>query len=75
MVEDKMLGSTTCRLTQFTDHKDDYVLVLGGPSVEQKDNQTGQNSMGFMRKLFHQNVKNRTGITVKKVLSFFNVFT
>ena len=70
-----MLGSTTYRLTQFIDHKDDYVLVLGGPSVEEKDNQTGQNSMGFMRKLFHQNVKNRAGITVKKVFNFFNVFT
>lgn len=70
-----MLGFTTCRLTQFTDHKEDYVLVLGEPSVEEKDNQTGQNSMGFVRKLFHQNVKNRTGITVKKVFNFFNVFT
>lgn len=70
-----MLGSTTYRLTQFIDHKDDYVLVLGGPSVEEKDNQTGQNSMGFMRKLFHQNIKNRAGITVKKVFNFFNVFT
>lgn len=65
-----MLGSTTCRLTQITDHKDDYVLVLSGPSVEEKDNQTGQSSMGFMRKLFHHNVKKRTGITVKKVFNF-----
>lgn len=65
-----MLGSTTSRLTQIADHKDDVVLVLGGPSVEEKDNQTGQNSMGFMRKLFHRNVKNRAGITLKKVFNF-----
>lgn len=65
-----MLGSITSRLTQIADHKDDVVLVLGGPSVEEKDNQTGQNSMGFMRKLFHRNVKNRAGITLKKVFNF-----
>ena len=65
-----MLGSTTCRLIQMADHKDDFVLVLGGPSVEEKDNQTGQNSMGFMRKLFHRNVKNRVGIAMKKVFNF-----
>lgn len=41
------------------------MTVLGGPSVDEKDNQVRQSIRGLMRKLFQNNVINRTDITVK----------
>lgn len=44
--------------------------ILSGPSIEEKDNRIGQNSMECMRILFQNKVKNRTNITVKNFINF-----
>ena len=42
--------------------------------LEEKDNQTGQSSMGFMRKLFHHNVKKQNRYHCEKSFQFFIMY-
>lgn len=44
--------------------------ILSGLSTEEKGNGIGQSSMGFMRRLFQNNVRNRTESTVKNFMIF-----
>lgn len=51
------------------------MTILGGPSVDEKDNQVRQSIKGLMRKLFQNNVGNRTDITVKIFTIFYYILS
>lgn len=47
------------------------MTILGGPSIDEKDNQVRQSIQGLMRKLFQNNVSNRT---LLKFLQYFIIY-